>query len=95
VLSAFLVLLLIASCGTYIVRCDGEYEAEKFFGAYPYQEVLVDVFMIGLTPEEGVPGLLGLFSLPIDLALDTVFLPFDLLWWSQGQEKEMSLRGFH
>ena len=77
------VLFLFASsgCGTIHTRW-GQHK----FGAYPYQGAAVDV--VGVFDSEGVYYTLP--SLPFDLAVDTVCLPVDLIWWMCGIEKDHS-----
>ena len=53
------------------------------FGKYPYKAVYDDLVIMG----EPVVPILGLVSIPLDLALDTIFLPFDLILWPLGHKK--------
>lgn len=79
-----LMVAVISGCGTVMSR-----GGDNFFGAYPYQSTATDVGMCGSTETIGA----GLPSIPFDLILDTVFLPFDLGFWASGQHKDGILSG--
>jgi uncharacterized protein YceK len=75
-------LLSTTGCGTVMYR-----GGDNFFGAYPYQCTVLDAAMCGSTETVGA----GLPSIPFDFILDTVFLPFDLVFWMTGQHKDFFL----
>jgi hypothetical protein len=77
-------------CGTAGTRvlCD------RSFGAYPYQGVAIDFTLIpassdqpGHPTEEGINCATAILSIPLDLVVDTVLLPVDLVYWGQGKHK--------
>ena len=86
------------SCGTCITR--NNIRPARPFGAYPFAAVWTDGEMIGHMFSERVAlpsfdmsgvevALLGVVSLPIDLVLDAVFLPVDLVGWAFGARRNM------
>lgn len=87
--------LLSTSCGTVLTRTRGD-----VFGYYPYEALVADAKLIGYslgfdiaiegtlnrTPaDDGLTA--GLLSLPLDLVLDTIALPIDLVAWAFGGDK--------
>ena len=91
--SSILLLLICSSgCGTFITRTGSQH-----FGAFPYQSVGVDVEIASSTfikPDAGAYGLgYGLISVLPDLAIDTILLPVDLIWWARGKAKNGFLSG--
>lgn len=89
--------LLSTSCGTVLTRTRGD-----VFGYYPYEALVADARLIGyglgfdieiqghgdrMTADDGIGG--GLISLPIDLVLDTIALPIDLVAWAFGCDKRI------
>lgn len=69
-------------------------------GAYPFAAVWTDGLMVGQMfsgrvvfrsfDMSGVEvGLWGVVSLPVDLVLDAVLLPVDLVCWAFGARKDM------
>ena len=84
---------MLASCGTIYSRGGGEQ-----FGRYPLQAVATDLYFISKTfePEQEFMGLaangrlfllLGLVSLPVDLVVDVVAAPLDVVAWILGAHK--------
>jgi hypothetical protein len=82
-----------SSCGTMFSRSQ-----DHTFGRYPFEAVAKDGVMISRCFEPKVqvggadlPGytltLWGLFSLPVDLVIDTLALPVDLVAWACGNHK--------
>ena len=86
-----LMISMFASCGTVIMRGGGPEGEVITFGGYPYEEVAMDVFLAAIFIEEPLAGIAGLCSLPIDLALGTLFLPMDLIYWEKGEHKGKGL----
>lgn len=87
-----------SSCGTCITR--NNIRPARPVGAYPFAAVWTDGIMIGhmfsgrvALPSFDMSGvesaLLGVVSLPIDLVLDTVLLPADLVGWAFGARRNM------
>ena len=74
-----IIIVVTSGCGTVMTR-----GGDNFFGAPLYQATVADVGMCGSTETIGA----GLPSFPFDLVLDTVFLPFDLVFWATGQHKD-------
>lgn len=77
-------LLCLPGCGTAMTRMEG-----TPFGAYPLEAPLADCMMIGCQygPSYGKSIVFGLVSLPIDLALDLVLCPVDLIAWALGKNR--------
>ena len=83
------VLLILQSCmGTGFTRLqDG-----SFAGKYPYSAVGADAVMVkeafGRPVDHGGGfALVGIISFPLDIVLDTILLPVDLIAWPFGFEK--------
>jgi uncharacterized protein YceK len=59
---------------------------QDFFGSYPYKAVVADLYY---APQDvTVMCLAGILSLPVDVVVDTGFLPVDLAAWACGYEKD-------
>ena len=71
-------------CGTAFSR-----SRHDFLGAYPFEGVAADALMVVgvINPDNEAVALYGLISLPIDLVVDLVLLPADLVAWAFGQSK--------
>lgn len=83
----------VSACGTMTTRSPA-----RPIGSYPFGALYVDGIMIGQMFQERVVfpsfdmsgveiALWGIVSLPVDLVLDAVFLPADLVGWAFGAEK--------
>lgn len=59
------------------------------FGWAPYLGVAIDLRVVGTAIVKVQPSDLfgGLISLPVDAAVDTIFLPVDLVAWAGGRRK--------
>lgn len=85
-------LFLCSGCGTLFTRCG---DNGNVIGKYPYSAVGKDIDMIA-SVESGVGYTIlliapsGLISLPIDIVVDTVLLPADLIAWPFGLSKDTS-----
>ena len=66
--------------GTAYSRSGGE----NSFGKYPYMAIAVDVKAMGSPAAAGW----GVLSIPLDLVIDTVLMPVDLVLWPLGYTKE-------
>ena len=94
-------LLVTPSCGTYFTRVVGPVQGHfPPVGWWPGMAVAGDAVGIakitdltwgGANDESGVYSLMFLLNLPVDLVIDTVLLPFDLLGGLAGWEKGFSL----
>jgi uncharacterized protein YceK len=94
-------LLVTPSCGTFITRVVGPLQGHAPpVGWWPGMAVAGDAVGIakitdltwgGANDESGVYSLMFLLNLPVDLVIDTVLLPFDLLGGLAGWEKGFSL----
>lgn len=73
--------ILISGCGTLCSRT-----GKTSFGAYPYQAVGTDVAAVAVEKPE--LKALAFVSIPLDLVLDTLFLPPDLILWVAGNKKD-------
>jgi len=73
--------VLVTGCGTLVSRT-----GHTSFGAYPYQAVGTDVAVIAVEKPE-VKGL-AFISIPLDVVVDTVLLPPDLILWIAGHKKD-------
>jgi len=73
--------------GTFMTRFDND-----FFGSYPFLAAYYDLQITGACLEE--PSFLAVpaffIALPIDFAVDAVFMPIDLVCWAAGKEKDYS-----
>jgi uncharacterized protein YceK len=93
ILLAIMVMLAFQSCmGTALTRLS----KDNIVGAYPYSAVARDGIIIKESiarPVDHGGGffLVGLFSMPLDIAFDTILLPFDLLAWPMGYKKSWSV----
>jgi len=79
--------LLLFGCAGTIRSRD---KSGDFFGAVPFQACVTDVNQI-VDPDGWVPELdraAGFFSIPLDLALDTLFAPPDAICWACGMHKK-------
>jgi uncharacterized protein YceK len=82
-------MLLLQSCiGTASTR----FQNDSFVGAYPYSAVGTDLVLFG--ENLGKPAHLGgfialpsLISIPLDLVVDSILLPIDLITWPFGLRK--------
>jgi len=78
--------------GTGVTRIMGESDCA---GAYPGQAVAFDVRAFTSAWEEGHAGegvvmpVFAIFSLPVDIAVDVVLSPLDLILWPLGFEKTL------
>jgi uncharacterized protein YceK len=79
-----------AGCGTFVTRT-----GQTTVGAYPYQAVYVDftlfwpdVFRDDNWEVNAVNTTTIIVSTPIDICLDTIGLPFDLVAWGCGYNKD-------
>ena len=94
-------LLVTPSCGTLFTRVIGPVKGDAPpVGWWPGMAVAGDAVGIaeitkvswgGDDDEHALIALLGLLCLPVDLAIDTVLLPFDLLGGLAGWEKGFTL----
>ena len=92
-------LLVLPSCGTFATRVAGPLGGySPPVGWWPGEAVAIDAVGIskitdltwgGANDESGVLALMFLLNLPVDLVIDTVLLPFDLLGGLVGWEKEL------
>jgi hypothetical protein len=93
--AALLVCTSLGSCGTMLTRTTGD-----AFGAHPFSAVARDCVLISEVVGPGAtyadldwPGpvlcLGGLVPLPIDLAVDVLALPIDLVAWVAGHRKHV------
>ena len=91
--AGLIVLSLLGSSGclgTGVTRFVGE---DDWAGKYPGQAVAFDVRAFTSDWEEGHAGegilmpLLAIFSLPVDIAVDVLLSPVDLILWPLGFEK--------
>ncbi len=75
----------LSGCGTLMSRGSG-----SILGAYPFQAVATDVAMMSGAYESDYEKwlMLGLVSTPVDLVLDLVLSPIDLIAWGMGARKE-------
>lgn len=80
-LALLLTAILITGCGTLLSRT-----GNTSFGAYPYQAVVGDAVLVAV--EEPDVKALAFVSIPLDLVLDTLFLPPDLIYWVAGKKKD-------
>lgn len=81
-------LSLTGCCGTLITRGVSNHDV---FGAVPYTAVAQDVVACGYVSdgfEGGMCAVVAFVSIPLDLTLDTLFLPVDLFAWLCGYEKQ-------
>ena len=87
-ISVFFVTLLLSGCaGTIVTRFGGSVN-DPHFGAYPYQAPVIDLKLMGAGGKLGLFEFeVGILSLPLDIAIDTVFLPVDLIMWTFGCKK--------
>ena len=85
----------VSACGTLTTR-----RPVRPVGAYPFAALWTDGLMIGQMfngpvafgsfEMSGVEvALWGVVSLPVDLVVDAVFLPVDLVGWAFGARKHM------
>lgn len=73
--------LLLTGCGTICTRYPGGSDG---VGARPYEAVVQDAVIC-----KSVEGCaMGILSMPVDIALDTVLLPVDLIAWPYGCKKQ-------
>ena len=93
--------IILQGCiGTVTTRVSGDEKLNHhFIGKYPYKAIAVDGSLIGMVGQDagmcsnhgygyGIGfGLLGLFSIPLDLCVDTVLLPADIIGWINGWDK--------
>ena len=90
---AFLIAALsFSSCGTFGSRWTGNQSAEDgyFFGWPLFASLPIDVELVigsGSCKTFGVERVFGVVSMPIDLALDLVLLPVDVLSGAFGHQK--------
>ena len=80
----------LGACGTIATR------GSVPVGAYPFASVEFDVVLIGALFDSSVEKSTrdrdagaGLLSLPVDLAIDAVLLPIDLVAWIFGARKSL------
>lgn len=73
--------VLLTGCGTLVSRT-----GHTSFGAYPYQAVGTDVAVIAVEKPE--VKMLAFVGIPLDLVLDTVLLPPDVILWIAGNKKD-------
>ena len=81
-------LLVLVFCLVFISGCLGTISTRdkgNFAGGYPYQAVAFDGYCVAEARGNLAPG--GLVSMPLDLVVDTVLLPIDLLLWPFGFKK--------
>ena len=84
-----IMLLFLQSCmGTAFTR----FNEGSFAGAYPYSAVAADVVIakeaIGRPSDHGGGfATISIISIPLDLVLDTVLFPVDLVTWPFGYKK--------
>ena len=72
--------------GTIITRADGE--GSNIIGAYPYQAVYSDCVVVANPRDGGWRfSVFGVLSVPLDIVIDSVMLPFDLVAWPMGLHK--------
>lgn len=95
-LLCFIMLLVFSGCmGTIFTRVQRPNPDKSWTGAYPFQAIALDCYgsyqMIQTGGSDKVsPGLgvtILLLSLPIDIVVDAVLLPVDLVAWPMGFEK--------
>ncbi len=79
--SALLLTILLTGRGTLVSRT-----GNTSFGAYPYQGVGTDVAVVAVEKPE--VKVLAFISIPLDLVLDTLLLPPDLMLWIAGHKKD-------
>lgn len=81
------VMVLLLGCtgcgGTAITRTG---EQRRTFGGYPFEAVAKDAEMIAM--DDQTLTLIGCLSIPVDLVMDTLALPFDLSAWAYGVQKD-------
>jgi uncharacterized protein YceK len=80
-MSVLLLIGLLPGCGTMLSRT-----GNTSLGAYPYQAVGTDVAVVAV--EKPDLKVLALVSIPIDVVLDTLLLPPDLILWVVGRKKD-------
>ena len=97
-LAALQIVGAVGCAGTQFSRGYSGYDR---FGKWPYQAVAIDCYAakdtfkgcLGDDPTMyPVFGLLGLVSMPVDICLDTILLPCDLILWPLGYQKCTNLR---
>ena len=93
--AAFLVcLLLLSGCiGTGTTRQYGD-DGRRPFGSYPFAGVVVDCELVGMqrnpndmTGLSTLAPVIGIISLPVDIVIDAVLAPLDLIAWPFGWRK--------
>ncbi|HEY9049939.1 MAG TPA: YceK/YidQ family lipoprotein [Gammaproteobacteria bacterium] len=76
--------------GTYNTRIMDHNQAKdtSWAGKYPYQAVALDVDAAA-NPRHGgaIVTIISIISIPLDLVVDTILLPVDLIMWPLGFEK--------
>ena len=80
-ISAVLITVMLTGCGTLVSRT-----GHTSFGAYPYQAIGTDVAVVAV--EKPDVKVLAFISIPLDLVLDTILLPPDLILWIAGHKKD-------
>src|SRR2546423_12809825 len=78
---ALLLTMLTSGCGTLVSRT-----GQTSFGAYPYQAVGTDAAVVAV--EKPDLKILAFVSIPLDLAVDTLLLPPDVVLWVAGHKKD-------
>lgn len=87
---AFACLSMSGCVGTILSRTPDGNENVSFLGAYPYAGVVIDFRLASLTRSGQLgdfSGPLPLISIPLDIVIDTVLLPGDLIAWPFGYRK--------
>ena len=85
----FITLLLTSGCaGTMLSRSGNAHFGKPVYGGVILDGVAVCISIIGHDEISKSTGLIMGLSIPVDLAVDTVLLPADLVLWSLGNEKD-------